>query len=377
MVDLLTLHVNGDTFDGWKEVSLHRGFDALAGSFELGLTERYPDHPDKWVIEAGQACDVTIGGERVLTGYIDDASYAFDANSHTVTMTGREKTADLVDCSVIHGSGSFKNRTVEQIAAEIARPFGINVISVDGAGNRTVSTKLGAGHAGKEPLRRLSLQQGETAWEVIDRIARQRSVMAITNADGDLELRKPAMTRAGYALVQGVNVRAATFKNNVRDRYSDYLLKGHPHGQDGDFLLGTSDTRAYTPKATAQDPGVPRYRPLMIINEETSTGASLAARAKWEATIRAGKARSVQVTVSGWRTDAGELYQIDRLVPVHIPRLGVDEELLVAGVQYRKAADTTCVLTLVPKEAYSLIDLPAPKGKKKKGGGADPLLGLS
>ncbi len=40
---------------------------------------------------------------------------------------GRDKTGDLVDCSVVHSSGKWKGVRLEQVAADVCRPFGITV----------------------------------------------------------------------------------------------------------------------------------------------------------------------------------------------------------------------------------------------------------
>ena len=208
-------------------------------------------------------------------------------------------------------------------------------------------------------------------FEAIERMARQRGVLSVTNAAGELELRRPGSTRGGYSLVQGVNIESAGFTNDVSDRFSQYMLKGHAGG--GDFLLGTTSSQ---PSASAKDEGVTRYRPLLIVNEDVSSGASLSDRARWEATVRAGKGQAVRVTVSGWRDPSGKLYEIDRLVRVKAPMIGVDAELLVSAVKFGLSdKGSRTELTLVRKEAFSLVALP-PKKKGKKGQGVDALIGL-
>lgn len=370
--ETLSLKVNGQSFEGWQDVSVHRTLDALDGSIELRFTDHYPGQPDKWVIQDGDAAVVWIGGDMVCTTWIDGLEIDDDDVSHALKVTGRDKTCDLVDCSAVHPTGSFSNRTLVQILTDLAKPFGITVTAVDSAGGGAFgSVAVSNGKAGREPFKRMALQQGETVFELFDRLARQQGVMAITTAAGNIEVRQPGRTRGGYSLIRGQNVRKAKYRSNSKDRYSDYVLKGQPQG--GDFLL---DQPAYTPSATAKDPGVTRYRPILIVNEDTSTGASLSRRAQWEATIRAGRARQYVAFVEGWHADSGELYQIDRVVPVQDEKLGVNMDLLVSGVHFRKGkAGTWTELTCVPPQAYSLISLPARKNKRK-GSGVDPLLNL-
>lgn len=333
MRDRVSLRIAGARYEGWKEVSIETGLDTLAGSFNLALTERFPDQPELWVIEPGVACEVLIGDDLVITGFVDEGSNDTDSNSHPVQVTGRSKTGDLVDCSAVHTPATWTNRKLEQIAADIAGPFGITVQAV---------TDTGA------PFAKFALQQGETAFEAIERMCRMRAVLPTSDAAGVLQLRRPGEVRAGYELRLGENLLALRHRRSQRNRYSNYILKGQA---SGDGIEGA----AARPKAEATDAGVARWRPLVIVNSEQTTQASLSDRAKWEATVRAARGQEVQATVQGWRAPDGSLYRPDVLVPVVGRQVGLDAELLVTNVRF-SAGDRgkRAELTLAPKEAYSL-----------------------
>jgi prophage tail gpP-like protein len=353
MSDAITLTVGGQRFEGWKDIEVSRDLETISGAFQIGLTERWPGHSDKWDIEAGAPCELAIAGEKVLTGYIDAAEYGLTPDDHSVKIAGRDKTADLIDCSAIHSPGSWKNRKLEQIASDLAAPFGITV---------KAATATGAAFP------RFALQPGESVFEAIDRMAKQRGVLPVATVDGNLELRRPGQVKAGYQLELGRNLESITFKNDVHERFSEYRVKGHASGPD--FLKGHKASR---PAAAAKDEAIPRYRPLIIVNENTGTVAGMSDRAKWEATVRAGRGQTATALVSGWRSPAGELYNFDRLVHVLAPLVGVDQDLLISGVSWRLSEQgSTTQLTLTRKEAYSLLAIP-PKSKKRKGKGVDPL----
>lgn len=332
------LIVAGQAFAGWTEAEIERGLDALAGGFRLSFTERFPGHPEQWQIEAGDACEVWIGNDQVMTGWIDKREVSVDADSHQLEVSGREKTSDLLDCSAVHKPGSWSNRRLEQIAAELAAPFGIKV---------SAAAPTGAA------FRRFALQQGEPVFDAIERMARQRGVLPVTTEAGDLEFRRPGSVQAGYRLALGENLESITHANDISDRFSEYHLKAD--AADGS-----------RPKAKASDPAVRRHRPLLIVNDDDSSTATLADRAKWEATVRAGKAQAITATVSGWRTASGDLYRPDRLVPVSAPLIGLDASLLIASVRYELSErGSRCRLTLAPKEAYSLLTIPEPKARRR------------
>ena len=126
MSDLI-LTVNGNKYGGWQSVEVNRSIERPSGSFGLTLTELWPDQTEPWPINEGDACTVSMDGEVAITGHVDDVVPQFNDISHGITVTGRDNTGDLVDCSAIAKSGEWKGRNILQIAKDLAAPFGIEV----------------------------------------------------------------------------------------------------------------------------------------------------------------------------------------------------------------------------------------------------------
>lgn len=145
--ETVTLTVGGRRHDGWTSVGVTRAIDTLCGEFTLGLTEGWADRPAAFDLEAGAACTVAVAGETVITGYIDRLSPSIDANGHAIEISGRDRAGDLIDCSAIAKPGSWSNTSIEAIASELAKPFGI-----------TVTAKASTG----PKLKRFALQQSES-----------------------------------------------------------------------------------------------------------------------------------------------------------------------------------------------------------------------
>ena len=348
MVDRPILQVGDQRFEGWTEVQVDRSLDALAGGFSFKMTDRWPDQPEKWIIEAGAACTVLLDSDPLMKGWIDDGDFSIDSDDHPISIAGRELTCDLVDCSAIHTPGSWNGQTLDKIAADLARPFGLSVAS-------GISTGAAFG--------KFALQQGETVFDALDRMCRMRGLLPTTTPAGQLQFDRPGRVKAGYSLRVGVNAVSARRRTTVSDRFSKYFLKGQASGVDVTGAAGR-------PKAEASDPGVTRHRPLLIVNSEQSSAGSLAERAQWEATVRAGRSEVVEFLVKGWRPEPGGLFALGELVPVYSSRLRVDDEMLVKDIRHTKdSAGSRSIITLCPPEAFSLLTLPEPKPKTKKAAG--------
>jgi hypothetical protein len=106
-----------------------RGLERATSDFELSVSERWELLADEtvWQIPPGAKCEIMLDGELVLTGYVDAYKPTYDAGTHSISLTGRSKTCDFVDCSVLVDGGQFVGMTVGAIAAELAQPFGIEI----------------------------------------------------------------------------------------------------------------------------------------------------------------------------------------------------------------------------------------------------------
>lgn len=340
------LQVNGKNYGGWLSVRVVLGMEQVAGTFELSVSERWPGQPEVWQILPGDACRVLIGGTPVITGYVDDVAPEYDKESHAVRISGRDRTGDLVDCSAIHKSGQWAGVTLDRIAADLCAPFGIPV---------SVQTSVGA------KFGKFALQEAESAFEALDRAAKMRGVLLMSDGNGGLVIARAGSGRVGTALVKGQNIERASGQFSHKDRYAKYIIKGQTPGSDD----STPEHNAQT-KAVAEDNAVRRYRPLIVIAEQ-GDNSTYSDRAKWERNVRAGKASRVVYTVSGWKHAGGELWRPNRLVQVQDDFLGVDGELLIAQVSITlNEGGSLTELELCRREAFDLIALPE-KGKKKKG----------
>jgi prophage tail gpP-like protein len=115
-------------------MSINRGIDAVCGSFELGITIREKTGGVVFPVKTGMSCQVTLGGVPQVTGRIDSVSRSLSAEDWSIKIAGRDKAADLADCSAINSPGSWSNAKLETIAKAIAAPFGISIDVAAGTG---------------------------------------------------------------------------------------------------------------------------------------------------------------------------------------------------------------------------------------------------
>jgi len=324
---------------GWRAAKVSLGLDAAAAEVAIELAERWSRAEDqvalRRAVRPGAAFSLALEDEVVVEGFLDALDIRYDHRSHTLTVRGREKTGDLVDCAAtVDGPYEFAAIGLEEAARRICAPFGIRVR---------------AEGVPATPFPRFSLQPGETAFEAIARGARERAVIVTGDGRGTLLLTRAGQggEAAGALRLGGDdgNIRAADATFDFTKRHSLVVLRGQAEG---------SAARAQG-QARATDAEVTRHRPRVVLAEAQGEGASFQERAQFEVRLAAGRGSRVRYTVPGWRGASGALWRPNTRVMVEDAYLGLARELLVANLVFSLTEDGTLAeVECTPVDAYAL-----------------------
>lgn len=312
------LKIDGVSFEGWKSMRVTRSLDALAGSFELQASAQGAISAP---LAPGRACQILLFGRPVLTGYVDTMRLSHEAESRVLSLSGRDATGDLVDCSVLHTPGQWQKTTLVALAAALVKPFGIRVVS----------------EIEDVAVEHFVIQPEETVFGALDRAARAHAVVMTTNGQGSLVLTRTGKRSMQTELRLGNNVLSLTMQRSLKARHSVYLVRGR----------GNSGGRVRT---ELSDAAVPRYRPLVVAAQGHETVASLERRAQWERNVRRAQGTEISVTVQGWRDNTNMVYEPNMQVMVHN---GIELlRALIREVEYTLSDEgARTLLSLVPPEA--------------------------
>lgn len=325
--DDVALRVNGANYLGWKTVRITRSIESIAGTFELSVSERWANEGQAWPINEEDDCALLIGSDTVLTGYVDSREPEFSEDGEpSLSISGKDKSAALVECSADLGVWEFTNADLFKLVKKLCAPHGIKASVQPGLTLPTV--------------KKLAVDVGDTGFTVIEHACRMVGVLAISSGDGEIILTRPGDDRASTDLVQGANVKSAKGKFDASNRFSTYKLLGQ-HATSPDFF----GEQAAHVIATATDPNVKRTARTMIVRPEGNVTADYAKRrVQWEATVRAARADFATVVVRGWRMGNGDLWPVNALVYVRLPRLRINGDMLISQVTHT-ANDTQGRLT--------------------------------
>ena len=395
--DLLSLKVDGRLYGGVVGYDIDRAIDKCVAEANIILSEKWLGQDEPWRIAPFDKIEVMLGRDVVLTGYAVAYEPRAGAEAKSVHLVASSRTCDLVECTPDIQSGQYKGYALKAIATAICGLFNIPLQVDPSAANAVQSSVADA-----------TIERCETAWTFLERLCRLAGVLACDTPSGALLLTRLGNTRAAGRVVQGENVIEEQGRFDVRHRYSVYIVKGQSGVGGGavtpqaDPYAGTvrvANQASYTPAigraggtgkvligqhAQATDAGVPRYRPHVSIAESQLTQAGMQLRATWQRNYAFGRSTQVEVTVKGLRQPDGSLWSINQIVSTVLPRVGIDQDLLVVRVRQTASArhGRNTTLTLAPPEGYTPdpgeVKLRKHKGAKKgkKGKAIMDLTGL-
>ena len=341
--DQMTLFIGGKVFEGWEETQFTRELNACASDFQIKMTDKWAEDKEAWRVSANQTAHLHIGKASMLQGYIDSVEASISANERSVQIRGRSKTCDLVDCSVT-GPNQYTNLNLKEIAEKVVAPFKIPVLFNASPG---------------DPFPLTTIQQGETVFNLLDRLARQRKLLIYPSPNGSLVFAKAGAQRASTQLVLGVNVLSGKSNYDFSNRFSTYEAKGQNIGWMGD---GKETAAAL---GTASDLGVGRYRPLVLMAESVSDNGQSENRAAYEAALRKAQSLKVELQVQGFYQKDNTLWDINQFVFVDCGYLGVRRWMITRKVTYNKTnGGSTSTIELCLPDSFNFE-----KTKKKE----DPL----
>lgn len=342
--EIVELVTDGRKYRGWKSATIARSVETLAGKFDFSLISTSPLNV---ALAPGQRCLVRIGNDRVINGYIDRVSFQITDAEFTLSISGRDRTGDLVDSGSELSPGTWKDISLEGYAKTLLKPFGINV-QKSGIFNdkRTDHT----------------LKIGESIFSSLDKGAKARNILLLTDSAGDLVLSTVGSAKASDSLIYGQNVLKASGQMEMTNRFAKYVVKSQKSSDGGGWTKANTEVQG-----TALDPEVRSTRVKVFTSETPEDSDTAKKRAGWEAIIRAAQSERFEVTVPGFRQTNRQLWKENQLVTFQLSTdmLEILSEFLISSVKYSIDENGFfSVLTLKRSDAY--IPPPEQKVKKKK-----------
>ncbi|MBA1613642.1 phage baseplate assembly protein, partial [Klebsiella pneumoniae] len=242
-LDKVSVIVGGKVHSDWSAYGIDSDFliPADAWSMRLGLPAGiFPEG-----VARGVPVQVRVGPDVVMSGRIDRVSRTVSRDQVSLSVTGRDGAAILVDCA--SPLLTSRQASLEEVIAQVVRPLGIKNIEL---------------HA-ESSIRndKITTEPGERAWDILLRACAGRGLWPWFRPDGTLVIGGPDYTTAPVATLvmrrsgEGNNLLSLTDESSMERSYSQLtvLAQGHAHSTNNKKELGIVDVDSVTTATVAED----------------------------------------------------------------------------------------------------------------------------
>lgn len=386
---MIVLEVRGIIYTSFDEIEVARSLETLSGSFKFTA---YTDSKDAFPFNVGDACRVFASGKGIgldetpagqsrfggqlaqgvplITGFIDKMVVSYSGRNHSVKITGRDKTSDIVD-STLGGLDLEGARTLQQIIKGALEAAGITGIEV--------FDQLPLPPKGLPPGEKVSAKFGTRVFDFIETYARKFQTLVTTDGRGNLVLTRADDRPTRFTLYNTFtnpdsnNIKQATITSDISKRFRKYVVgsqgnassggnisKATPEELAADLQNTATSSLKEMVEATnfALDDDMRESRTLHIVAESATPTEDCKPRADWQANVNRARSFTYKVTVEGFiHQPTGRVWNLNELVDVQDVFSDIKEPMLIASVKYMLSlkGGSETQLTLMPQDAYSLI----------------------
>jgi prophage tail gpP-like protein len=330
--EVAEITVNGMNYRDWESVLVRDAEMESSDFFEFTCSEGMPFAKD-WAavrIRPGDRCTVKLAGQLAITGFVETRQVSYNENSHGIKISGHSNTRLLTYGAAQTKTNEFKDKSYKEIANTVTKPFGVQFKPV--------------GNVSEKKFERYHIPPGETAWNVLESLARMRGIVLGSDTEGNLTGRTMFMP-TGDSLIEGVN---------ILEGHEVMSMNGGGAGGDDDknpVNLSTSQQTGNDQRwgaKSAHDPSASNsnshgkvmggnggtYSPKRTLAEVPGDKKDLGMRNKMENERAGVEQLTVDIVVQGWLKPSGGLWKAGDKCHVKSPMLIVDEELKIMKVEF-------------------------------------------
>lgn len=334
------LKVNGKIFQGWLSVEITSSLQSLARTFAVSATRSRSASGDLTDgISAGDAVEVFIGDDKVLTGYVMKKTVSYSSSSVIVEISGASRPIDLMQCMMPDGYPlSYKNQMHLQNLQSVCKPYGIEV--VDEVGNTKKCD--------------FEIKPADTIGQTVIDYLKKHGLLICDDEEGRLVICKACSAGKTYdGIVVGVNVLSGNKTEDWANLFSDYVALGQASNPNSDL-----PTTANQLKASVLFSRVGRPRTYVKQVSGNASQESLRKKVISFRDVSVGEAESLEYTLTGWRQKNGELWQVNKITSVTDIYLGINADRLISRVKLSlSGTGMTTAITLRRRESYNVFEI--------------------
>ena len=334
--EVAEITVNGMRYRDWESVTVKLAEGESNNTFRLTVSEGKPLR-SRWAdmqIRPGDHCSITLAGELAITGYVETRQVAYTGEQHGIEIIGVSYTKATADGAAMTETQEFRKKPFQQIAQDTLKPFGIQFKPMSALPN--------------QPFHRASIAPGQSAWDFLESLARQRGITLGTDTEGNMTGRTTWMG-GGAMLIEGINILEGREVMTINQGGGPNYADSQHGGTNENFGPKVAHDPTANTKANVNTGGKGVYAPNKQLAEQPGMKEDVQQRSEFESQQRGAEQLQVTIVVQGWlKPGGGGLWKPGEKVYVKSPMLIVDEMLDLVSATFtqddKKGTRTTLEL---------------------------------
>ena len=335
----ITLEVDGIEYEGFTDIAVSSSLEGFSSSFSFSTTVK---ETILGVIQNDlklqQKAKVFVEKNLIITGYIEALDISYSADSHSITVSGRDIGGDLIDSSIIQKSYRIKNFVNL-----------INRVLLDNGFQIKVINKVGV--LNLEQTEVVKAEKNESVFDFLDRYAKKLQVILKIDENGDLTIIREDSDVVKNMIINNftsdTNILSANLNLSTVDRFN--VIQVYSQGNNK-----THTKASISQKGTASDSQIRKTRRKIISMDTASQSKSLKSLAEWNVNLRRAKGSRYSCRVVGFLSSNKQVWKPNTLVDVIDLTAQIKGVFLIQGVEFTQSLQSSFTsLDIVERGAFS------------------------
>lgn len=331
MIEEVSIFSGSREYKGWDSFRFEHSIDEAASSFSF-QTSKNPLNLSEPSI-SDDIVQIKTNGDLLLTGYIDRFELDADANAGRVlNLSGRSKTGDLVDSSVM--LRSFSNVSVSQIVKQLTKDFDIEVVFDGDFVDET--------HVSYTP------EAGKSVIGAIQDVVQLQQQKISCSPEGKLVIWRETGKTSNSSVSSGQPIKRFRVSIDKTVQFSEIISLAQDTAQFEKLQASEIGSKTKIKSFSR------RYRPRVIFPDADSTSSRVRENSSRTARRSLGASSRLEIDLVGWRSEDGLIYSAGQKMAVEIPEINLSQVLMIKSVSLSQSLDsgTTSTLLLEPLSAH-------------------------
>lgn len=341
----IQIEIDGNNLSDYIDGSVSIQLDQFCNSFNFTTTKSLVG---EYNIFPEETCRIFINGKVAITGVIDSVSPSEDADSSTVSVSGRDRTCDVVDSDLPIGISLSGNFTLQTVIEKVLTALGLTDIKVvneiDDLRSFTSADIVSA-------------EVDKNCFDFINEYAQKVSALLVTNAEGNIVITRAGSKRYSDKLLNDIgnednNIISSSAGYDYSQRYNKYIVYSQSNTNTQTSNVSISNVAQ---KGIAIDDEIRESRVMVMKANNACSSENCEEIATLEANIRRANSLKYSCEVYGFETNDGNLWEVNRLIQVYDIDADIDSELLIKGITFNMGSSgSTTSIELALADAYTL-----------------------